>query len=139
MRASRPYMRRWQPGEVPRTPSQHRRSRLALGPESKPVLGPNFPSKGTTDAGKFIDFSRFLESANGGAFEWGTGSEEKARRQARERRLRAMRGSSRSSSPWTSTTRRPSASCCGGAWRGFCHPIYLRWSTHKVTYPRTQP
>ena len=58
---------------------------LLWGPESKPVLDPNFPFKGTTDTGKFIDFSRFLECANGGAFEWGTGSEEKARRQARER------------------------------------------------------
>ena len=58
---------------------------LLWGPEFKPLLDPNFPTKGTTDTGKFIDLSRFLECANGGAFEWSTGSEEKARRSARER------------------------------------------------------
>ena len=60
---------------------------LLWGPESKPVLDPNFPLKGTTDTGKYIDFTRFLECANGGTYEWGTGGEEKARRRAKDRRV----------------------------------------------------
>ena len=52
---------------------------LLWGPESKPVLDPNFPLKGTTDTGKYIDCTRFLE--------WGTGGEEKARRRAKDRRV----------------------------------------------------
>ena len=51
------------------------------------MLDPNFPLKGTTDTGKYIDFTRFLECANGGTYEWGTGGEEKARRRAKDRRV----------------------------------------------------
>ena len=50
---------------------------LLIGPEAKPILDPKFPSAGTTDVGKFLDVTRWLESANGGKFEWGTGAEEK--------------------------------------------------------------
>ena len=52
---------------------------LLYGPESKPILDPNFPSKKTVDTGKFLDLTRWLESANGGRFEWGTGAEENLR------------------------------------------------------------
>ena len=54
---------------------------LIQGPESKPILDPNFPSKKTVDTGKYLDLTRWLESANGGRFEWGTGQDEKARMQ----------------------------------------------------------
>ena len=56
---------------------------LLFGPETKPVLDPDFPHRGKTDVGKFIDWTRWLECANGGAFEWGTGAEEKARGKAK--------------------------------------------------------
>ena len=55
---------------------------LLQGPESKPILDPAFPTKKTVDTGKFLDLTRWLEAANGGRFEWGTGEEEK-RLQAR--------------------------------------------------------
>ena len=46
---------------------------LLIGPETKPVLDPDFPARGKTDHGKYMDWTRWLECANGGAFEWGTG------------------------------------------------------------------
>ena len=52
---------------------------LLQGPESKPILDPHFPSKKTVDTGKYLDLTRWLESANGGRFEWGTGAEENER------------------------------------------------------------
>ena len=55
---------------------------LLQGPESKPILDPNFPTKktvDTVDTGKYLDLTRRLESANGGKFEWGTGAEEMER------------------------------------------------------------
>ena len=52
---------------------------LLYGPESKPILDPNFPTKKTVDTGKFLDLTRWLEAANGGRFEWGTGAEENER------------------------------------------------------------
>ena len=52
---------------------------LLQGPESKPILDPNFPTKKTVDTGKYLDLTRWLESANGGKFEWGTGAEEMER------------------------------------------------------------
>lgn len=59
---------------------------LLFGPETKPVLDPDFPQKGKTDVGKFIDWTRWLECANGGAFEWGTGAEEKSRVESNSKR-----------------------------------------------------
>lgn len=56
---------------------------LLYGPESKPILDPNFPTKKTVDTGKYLDLTRWLESANGGAFEWGTGAEESQRQKQR--------------------------------------------------------
>ena len=35
--------------------------------------------KELVDVGKYLDFTRWLEAANGGKFEWGTGAEEKSR------------------------------------------------------------
>ena len=52
---------------------------LLWGPEAKPILDPNFPMKELVDVGKYLDFTRWLEAANGGKFEWGTGAEEKSR------------------------------------------------------------
>jgi hypothetical protein len=49
---------------------------LLYGPESKPILDPNFPAQKKVDTGKYLDLTRWLESANGGSFEWGTGAEE---------------------------------------------------------------
>ena len=50
---------------------------LLWGPEAKPILDPNFPNRETVDIGKYLDLTRWLECANGGKFEWGTGAEEK--------------------------------------------------------------
>jgi hypothetical protein len=52
---------------------------LLFGPETKPVLDPDLPYRGKTDHAKYLDWTRWLECANGGAFEWGTGTEEKAK------------------------------------------------------------
>lgn len=49
---------------------------LLYGPESKPILDPNFPKKKTVDTGKFLDLTQWLECANGIKFEWGTGQDE---------------------------------------------------------------
>eukprot|EP00435_Cladocopium_sp_Y103_P054219 s46_g17.t1 len=49
---------------------------LLYGPESKPILDPHFPVQKKVDTGKYLDLTRWLESANGGSFEWGTGAEE---------------------------------------------------------------
>ena len=51
---------------------------LLWGAEAKPMLDPSFPTKESVDVGKYLDFTRWLEAANGGKFEWGTGTEEKA-------------------------------------------------------------
>ena len=52
----------------------HCRERFLLfGLESRPVLDPHFPTA------KYLDLTRWLESANGGGFEWGTGTEENVR------------------------------------------------------------
>lgn len=50
---------------------------LLWGPEAKPILDPNYPTGKSIDVGKYLDLTRWLECANGGKFEWGTGSEEK--------------------------------------------------------------
>ena len=50
---------------------------LLWGPEAKPILNPNYPTGKSIDVGKYLDLTRWLECANGGKFEWGTGSEEK--------------------------------------------------------------
>lgn len=34
-------------------------------PEAKPILDPNFPVKESVDVGKYLDFTRWLECANG--------------------------------------------------------------------------
>ena len=60
-------------------------SLLLYGPESKPMLDPNFPTRKSVDTGKFLDLSRWLESANGGRFEWGTGLEESERQNKRRK------------------------------------------------------
>ena len=52
---------------------------LLCGPESKPILDPSFPVRKTVDIGKYLDLTRWLEAANGGRFEWGTGQDEKQR------------------------------------------------------------
>ncbi|CAE7271160.1 unnamed protein product, partial [Symbiodinium microadriaticum] len=63
---------------------------LLWGPEAKPILDPLYPGRETVDVAKYLDFGRWLEAANGGKFEWGTGAEEKslkrpdARRRAEE-------------------------------------------------------
>ena len=51
---------------------------LLWGPEAKPILDPSFPTKETVDVAKYLDLTRWLECANGGKCEWGTGAEEKA-------------------------------------------------------------
>ena len=58
---------------------------LLYGPESKPILDPHFPTKKTVDTGKFLDLTRWLECANGGRFEWGTGQDEKDRASRKSR------------------------------------------------------
>lgn len=47
---------------------------LLYGLESKPMFDPNFPKK-TVDTGRFLDLIPYLECANGGKFEWGTGQD----------------------------------------------------------------
>ena len=62
---------------------------LLVGPEAKPVLDPDFPSRGKVDVGRYIDWTRWLECANGGAFEWGTAAEERATSKSKARRHRS--------------------------------------------------
>ena len=81
---------------------------LPWGPESKPVLDPQFPAKGSTDTGKYIDFTRFLECANGGAFEWGTAAEEKEARRTRERKAAAVAAGEGASASQRKARRTPS-------------------------------
>ena len=57
---------------------------LLWGPEAKPILDPAFPVKESVDVGKYLDFTRWLECANGGKFEWGTGSEEKQSKSSKQ-------------------------------------------------------
>ena len=58
---------------------------LLWGPEAKPILDPSFPVKESVDVGKYLDFTRWLECANGGKFEWGTGTEEKLAKGAKDK------------------------------------------------------
>ena len=58
---------------------------ILWGPEAKPILDPNFPVKESVDVGKYLDFTRWLECANGGKFEWGTGAEEKQARGSKDK------------------------------------------------------
>ena len=62
-----------------------------------PMLDPAFPVKGVTDVGMFMDPTRLLESANGGAYEWGTASDLKVLREAKHR-LRALRATGQGTS-----------------------------------------
>lgn len=57
---------------------------LLWGPEAKPILDPAFPVKKSVDVGKYLDFTRWLECANGGKFEWGTGREEKQSKSSKQ-------------------------------------------------------
>ena len=50
---------------------------LLWGPEAKPILDLQYPTRETVDVSKYIDLGRSLEAASGGKFEWGTGTEEK--------------------------------------------------------------
>ena len=70
---------------------------LLWGPELKPMLDPAFPVKGETDDGKFMNPTRLLESANGGAYEWGAASDLKALRAAKNK-LRALRATGQDTS-----------------------------------------
>ena len=49
------------------------------------MLDPDFPQRGKTNIGKSLDWTRWLDRANGGSFEWGTAAEEKARGKSKAR------------------------------------------------------
>ena len=55
-------------------------------PEAKPILDPLYPGRETVDVAKYLDFGHWLEAANGGKFDWGTGAEEKSLKRPDTRR-----------------------------------------------------
>jgi hypothetical protein len=57
---------------------------LLVGPEARVMLDPLYPLKGTTDSKSWLDMPKLLECASGGLYTWGTATDRKAARAARQ-------------------------------------------------------